>query len=77
MFGRNGIICFSIKNSHIQKMKILAEMRIVEMDTHRHVIVDIRDNMRVASVEDKMWEAILRWFRHVMRRCTYAQHAEV
>lgn len=53
-------------------MKIFAEKRIVEMDTHGHVIVDIRDKVRVASVEDQMWEASLRWSGHVIRRCTYA-----
>ena len=32
----------------------------------------IRDKMRVASVEDKMREVRLRWFRHVRRRGTDA-----
>ncbi|KAK4379657.1 hypothetical protein RND71_001519 [Anisodus tanguticus] len=31
---------------------------------------DIRDKVRVASVEDKLWEARLRWFGHVQRRDT-------
>lgn len=33
---------------------------------------DIRDKLRVTSVEDKMLEARLIWFGHVMRRCTNA-----
>ncbi|XP_070056472.1 uncharacterized protein [Nicotiana tomentosiformis] len=28
----------------------------------------IRDRVRVASVDDKIWESRLRWFRHVKRR---------
>ncbi|KAK4371669.1 hypothetical protein RND71_007053 [Anisodus tanguticus] len=34
---------------------------------------DIRDKVIVASVEDKMREARLRWFPHVHRRDTNAQ----
>ncbi|KAG5569693.1 hypothetical protein H5410_059459 [Solanum commersonii] len=33
---------------------------------------DIGDKVRVVSMEDKMREVILRWFRHVKRRCTDA-----
>ena len=32
----------------------------------------IREKLGVASVEDKMREVRLRWFGHVMRRCTNA-----
>lgn len=31
---------------------------------------DIREKVGVASVNDKMWEARLRWFGHVRRRTT-------
>ncbi|KAK4352852.1 hypothetical protein RND71_028370 [Anisodus tanguticus] len=34
---------------------------------------DIRDKVGVASVEDKMREARLRWFGHMQRRDTYVQ----
>lgn len=32
----------------------------------------IREKVRVALVEDKMRKVRLRWFRHVMQRCTDA-----
>ncbi|KAF3621027.1 Pyrroline-5-carboxylate reductase [Capsicum annuum] len=67
-----GAECWPVKNSHIQKLKV-AEIRILRWtcgrtrkDRVRNEI--IRENVRVASVEDKMREVRLRWFGHVMRR---------
>ncbi|XP_070014686.1 uncharacterized protein [Nicotiana sylvestris] len=61
-----------VKNSHIQKMKV-AEMRMLRwMCGHTRIDKirndDIREKVGVASVEDKMREARLRWFGHVRRR---------
>ncbi|KAM3309232.1 hypothetical protein P3S67_010976 [Capsicum chacoense] len=60
-----------VKNSHIQKLK-MAEMRMLRWmcrltkgDRVRNET--IREKVRVTSVEDKMREVRLRWFRHVMR----------
>ncbi|XP_059306273.1 uncharacterized protein LOC132057673 [Lycium ferocissimum] len=68
--------CWSVKISHVQKMKV-AEMRMLRWmcghtrsDKIRNE--DIRDKVGVASVEDKMREARLRWFGHVKRRDTDA-----
>ncbi|XP_060169387.1 agamous-like MADS-box protein AGL8 homolog isoform X2 [Lycium barbarum] len=62
--------------SHVQKMKV-AEMRMLRWmcgntrsDRIRNEV--IRNKVGVASVEDKMREARLRWFGHVMRRDTNA-----
>ncbi|KAK4350612.1 hypothetical protein RND71_029925 [Anisodus tanguticus] len=70
----NGSDIETVKTSHIQKMKV-AEMRMLRWmcgHTRRDMIRndDIRDRVGVASVEDKMREASLRWFRHVQRRDT-------
>nr|XP_009775252.1 PREDICTED: uncharacterized protein LOC104225182 [Nicotiana sylvestris] len=67
-----GAECWSVKTSHIQKMRV-AEMRMLILMcgcTKRDRIRNeaIRDRVGVASVEDKMQESRLRWFRHVMRR---------
>ncbi|XP_060191168.1 uncharacterized protein LOC132620753 [Lycium barbarum] len=67
-----GAECWPVKNSHVQKMKV-AEMRMLRWmcgHTRRDRIrnEDIRDKVGVASVEDKMREARLRWFWHVKRR---------
>ncbi|KAK4357900.1 hypothetical protein RND71_023510 [Anisodus tanguticus] len=67
-----GAECWPVKTLHIQKMKV-AEMRMVRWmcwHTRRDKIKndDIRDMVGVASVEDKMREARLRWFGHVQRR---------
>ncbi|XP_047267018.1 uncharacterized protein LOC107853402 [Capsicum annuum] len=71
-----GAECWSVKNSHIQKLKV-AEMRmlrwmcgVTRADRVRNEI--IREKVGVASVEDKMREVRLRWFGHVMRRGTNA-----
>ncbi|KAK4350932.1 hypothetical protein RND71_030245 [Anisodus tanguticus] len=68
--------CWSVKTSHIQKMKVV-EMRMLRWmcgHTMRDRIrnEDIRDKVGVASMEDKMREARLRWFGHVQRRDTDA-----
>ncbi|XP_070005562.1 uncharacterized protein [Nicotiana sylvestris] len=66
-----GAECWQVKNSHVQNIKV-AEMRILRWMcgcTRRDKIKNeaIRDRVGVASVEDKMWESRLRWFRHVKR----------
>nr|XP_009765599.1 PREDICTED: uncharacterized protein LOC104217141 [Nicotiana sylvestris] len=68
----DGVECWQIKNSHVQKMKV-AEMRMLRWIsgyTRRDKIRNeaIRDKVGVASVEDKMQESRLRWFGHVKRR---------
>ena len=71
-----GAECWPVKNSHIQKMKV-AEMRMLRWmcglnrgDRVRNET--IQEKVGVASVEDKIQKARLRWFRHVMRRGTDA-----
>ncbi|KAF3624282.1 putative pre-mRNA-processing factor 6-like [Capsicum annuum] len=71
-----GAECWSVKNSHIQRVKV-AVMRMLHWmcgltrgDKVRNETV--REKVRVASVEDKMRERRLRWFGHVMRRGTDA-----
>ncbi|XP_070042863.1 uncharacterized protein [Nicotiana tomentosiformis] len=61
-----------VKNTHIQKIKV-AEMRMLRwmcghtrLDRIRNEV--IRDKVGVASVEENMREARLRWFGHVKRR---------
>ncbi|KAF3625339.1 putative GATA transcription factor 22-like [Capsicum annuum] len=71
-----GAECWSVKNSHVQKLKV-AEMRILcwmcgFTRDHRVRNEIIREKVGVASVEDKMREVRLRWFSHVMRRGTDA-----
>ncbi|PHT75562.1 hypothetical protein T459_19084 [Capsicum annuum] len=67
-----GAECWPVKLVHIQILKV-AEMRMLRWmcgltkgDRVRNEI--IRDKVGVASVEDKIGEARLRWFGHVMRR---------
>ncbi|XP_060182503.1 uncharacterized protein LOC132612201, partial [Lycium barbarum] len=67
-----GAECWPVKKSHVQKMKV-AEMRMLRWmcghtrsDRIRNEV--IRDKVGIASVEDKMREARLRWFWHVMQR---------
>ncbi|XP_060210151.1 uncharacterized protein LOC132637024 [Lycium barbarum] len=67
-----GAKCWPVNKSHVQKMKV-AEMRMLRWmcghtrsDGIRNEV--IRDKVGIASVEDKMREARLRWFGHVMRR---------
>ncbi|KAG5632971.1 hypothetical protein H5410_004688 [Solanum commersonii] len=61
------------KNSHVQKMHVV-EMRMLRW-MYGHTRNDkirnknIRDKVGVASVVDKIREAIQRWFGHVKRRC--------
>ncbi|XP_070043178.1 uncharacterized protein [Nicotiana tomentosiformis] len=67
-----GAECKPVKNSHTQKLKV-DEMRMLKW-MYGHTRLDkiknevIRKKMGVSSVEDKMREARLRWFRHVKRR---------
>ncbi|PHU07698.1 Potassium transporter 1 [Capsicum chinense] len=67
-----GAECWPVKNSHIQKMKV-AKMRMLRWmcgltrgDRVRNET--IREKVGVTPVENKMREARLRWFGHVMRR---------
>nr|XP_016501018.1 PREDICTED: uncharacterized protein LOC107819426 [Nicotiana tabacum] len=67
-----GVECWPVKNSHIQKMKV-AEMRMLRwmcghtrMDKIRNE--DIQEKVGVTPIEDKIREARLRWFGHVLRR---------
>jgi len=67
-----GVECWSIKKSHIQRMKV-AEIRIIHwvcgltrLDKIRNEV--IRGKIGVASIKDKMREARLRWFGHIRRR---------
>ena len=67
-----GAECWPVKNSHIQKLKV-AEMRMLRWMcglTRRNRVKNdvIQEKVGVASVEDKLREARLRWFGHVMRR---------
>ncbi|XP_019240349.1 PREDICTED: uncharacterized protein LOC109220340 [Nicotiana attenuata] len=64
--------CWPVKNSHTQQLKV-AELRILRWMC-RHARLDkirnevIQEKVGVASVEDKIREARLRWFGHVKRR---------
>nr|XP_018628412.1 uncharacterized protein LOC108946207 [Nicotiana tomentosiformis] len=67
-----GAECWRVKNSHTQKLKV-AEMRMLrwmcghtQLDKIRNKV--IRKKVGVAPVEDKMWEARLRWFMHGKKR---------
>jgi len=64
-----GAECWPIKRSHIQRMRV-AEMRIIRwicahmrLDKIRNEV--IRSKTGVASTEDKLREARLRWFGHI------------
>ncbi|XP_070026013.1 uncharacterized protein [Nicotiana sylvestris] len=64
--------CWSVKNSHIQRLKV-AKMRMLRwMCGHTRIDKirneDIRRKVGVAPVDDKMREVRLRWFGHVQRR---------
>ncbi|KAK4364064.1 hypothetical protein RND71_015422 [Anisodus tanguticus] len=67
-----GAECWPVKTTHIQKMKVvkMSMLRWMCGHTMRDMIRndDIRGKVGVASVEDKMREARLRWFGHVQRR---------
>lgn len=68
--------CWSVKNSHIQKIKV-EEMRMLRRmcgHTMRYRIrnKDIRDKVGVASMVDKTRKVRLRWFGHVKRKCVDA-----
>ncbi|KAG5591071.1 hypothetical protein H5410_041585 [Solanum commersonii] len=67
-----GAECWPVKNAHVHKMHV-AEMRMLRWmcghtrsDRIRNEV--IREKVGVASVEDKLREARLRWFGHVKRR---------
>ncbi|KAF3652347.1 hypothetical protein FXO37_17559 [Capsicum annuum] len=67
-----GAECWSVKNSHIQKMRV-AEMRMLRWMCgltrgDRVWNETIREKVGVTPVECKMREARLRWFGHVKRR---------
>jgi len=71
-----GAECWPIKRSHIQRMTV-AEMRMIRwicghtrLDKIRNEV--IRRKTGVASIEDKLREARLRWFGHIRRRNTNA-----
>nr|XP_009618544.1 uncharacterized protein LOC104110708 [Nicotiana tomentosiformis] len=73
--GRSTILheakCWPVKNSHVQKMKIV-KMRLLRWmceHTSRYKIrnKDIRDKVGVAYMVDKMRKARLRMFEHVKR----------
>ncbi|PHT56676.1 Delta(7)-sterol-C5(6)-desaturase 1 [Capsicum baccatum] len=71
-----GVEYWSIKNSHVQKLKV-AEMRMLRWmcgftraDRVRNEI--IWKKVGVTSVQDKMREVKFRWFGHVMRKGTDA-----
>ncbi|XP_070015957.1 uncharacterized protein [Nicotiana sylvestris] len=67
-----GAECWPVKNSHIQRLKV-AEMRMLRWMCGHTRLDKIRNDdiwrkVGVASVDDKMREARLRWFGHVQRR---------
>ncbi|XP_070013768.1 uncharacterized protein [Nicotiana sylvestris] len=67
-----GAECWPVKNSYIQRMKVL-EMRMLRwMCGHTRIDKirneDLRKKMGVAPVEDKMREARLKWSGYVQRR---------
>ncbi|PHT40147.1 hypothetical protein CQW23_19001 [Capsicum baccatum] len=66
-----GMECWPVKKTHIQRMKVV-EMRMLRWMcgcTRKGRIRNevIRDKVGAALVEDKMREARLRWFNHMMR----------
>ncbi|XP_070034531.1 uncharacterized protein [Nicotiana tomentosiformis] len=71
-----GAECCPVKIAHILKIKVI-EIRMLRWMC-RHTMLDrirnevIRDKVGVAPIEDKMREARLKWFGHVMRRSTDA-----
>ncbi|XP_070057688.1 uncharacterized protein [Nicotiana tomentosiformis] len=67
-----GAECWTVKKSHVQKMKV-AEMRMLRWmcghtrkDKIRNEV--IREKVSVASVENKLREPMLRWFEYVQMR---------
>ncbi|XP_070034932.1 uncharacterized protein [Nicotiana tomentosiformis] len=67
-----GAECWPVKNSYVQKMRVVEMRKLRWMCgcTRRDRIKNkaIRDRVGIASVEDKVRESRLRWFRHVKRR---------
>uniref|UniRef100_A0A0A9HGK3 Uncharacterized protein n=1 Tax=Arundo donax TaxID=35708 RepID=A0A0A9HGK3_ARUDO len=64
--------CWPTKRRHVQRLSI-AEMRMLRWmcDHTRKDRVrndDIRDKVGVASIEEKLVQHHLRWFRHIQRR---------
>ncbi|XP_070041089.1 uncharacterized protein [Nicotiana tomentosiformis] len=67
-----GVECWSVKKSHVQKMRV-AEMRRLRWmcgHTYKDKIRNkvIGEKVGVAPVEDKLWESRLRWIGQVLRR---------
>ena len=67
-----GAECWPIRKSHVQRMRV-TEMRMIrwicghtKLDKIRNEV--IRGKLGVASIEDKLREARLRWFGHIKRR---------
>ena len=64
--------CWPIKKTQVKKLAV-AEMRISRW-IYSHTLLDkikndfIHSKVRVVPIEDKLREARLRWFGHVMRR---------
>jgi hypothetical protein len=63
--------CWSTKSRHIQQLSI-AEMRVLRWicgNTRRDQVRndDIRERLGVASVEEKLVQHRLKWFRHIQR----------
>nr|XP_009776559.1 PREDICTED: uncharacterized protein LOC104226308 [Nicotiana sylvestris] len=67
-----GAECWLVKDTHVQKIKV-AETRMLRLMCG-HIRFDkirkevIRDKVGMASLDEKMREARLRWFEHVKRR---------
>jgi len=66
-----GVECWPIKKSHVQRIRV-AEMRMIRwmcvhtrLDKIRNEVS--RGKIQIASIEDKMREARLRWFDHIRR----------
>jgi hypothetical protein len=67
-----GAECWPTKRRHVQQLSV-AEMRMLRWicgNTRRDRVRndDIRERLGVASVEEKLMQHRLRWFRHIQRR---------
>nr|XP_016490784.1 PREDICTED: uncharacterized protein LOC107810509 [Nicotiana tabacum] len=67
-----GVEHWPVKNSHIQRIKVVKMRMLRWMCEHTRIDKirneDIRKKVGVAPVDDKMWEARLRWLGHVQKR---------